>query len=133
MHLPTILIVFFFYFYQTVKSVEYQDDQKECTCECCLDDSENCTPTFRSAINLNPLLDCNNVTCKQELCLTFSQCSTAFGYFILFFCCKFNYFQFRKTEAICTDINTVSSAIVKTTFRSSYAIIILEIITISLS
>lgn len=59
--------------------------QNECICECCLDDNINCIPTFRSAININPLLKCNQITCNQETCLTFSQCSTAFGYFILFF------------------------------------------------
>jgi len=63
----------------------YQSQQKECICECCLDDNINCLPTFRSAININPLLKCDDITCNQESCLTFSQCSIAFGYFILSF------------------------------------------------
>jgi hypothetical protein len=57
-----------------------QNKGKECLCECCLDDNINCLPTFQSAVNLNPLLKCNDITCNQETCLTFSQCSTAFGY-----------------------------------------------------
>jgi hypothetical protein len=78
MQLTIIIIIFFSNFYQI-------ENQKECTCECCLDDNENCTPTFRSAININPLLECNNITCNQQSCLTFSQCSTAFGYFVFVF------------------------------------------------
>ncbi|CAF2362208.1 unnamed protein product [Rotaria sp. Silwood2] len=80
MQLIIITILFFFHLYENTKSIEYQGEQKECTCECCLDDNENCIPTFRSIININPLLGCNSVTCNQQSCLTFSQCSIAFGY-----------------------------------------------------
>ena len=61
-----------------------QNQSKECICECCLDDNINCLQHFRSAVNLNPLLKCNDVTCNQETCLTFSQCSMAFGYWKCF-------------------------------------------------
>jgi hypothetical protein len=67
-----IMIIFFFFNL-------HQSQQEECICECCLDNNINCLPTFRSAINLNPLLKCDAVTCNQQACLTFSQCSTAFG------------------------------------------------------
>ncbi len=77
MQLTIIIILIFFNL--------YSGQQNECICECCLDDNINCTPTFRSAVNINPLLKCNDVTCNQQSCLTFSQCSTAFGYFVLFF------------------------------------------------
>jgi hypothetical protein len=90
MQLSIIIIIFFFYFYQNIISIE--NEKKECTCECCLDDNEDCTPTFRSAININPLLECNNITCNQESCLTFSQCSTAFGYFSIEFLLELNSF-----------------------------------------
>ncbi|CAF0919690.1 unnamed protein product [Rotaria sordida] len=79
MQLIIVIILFFFNLYQNIKSIEYQSKQKECICECCLDNNENCLPTFRSAININPLLECNSITCNQQSCLTFSQCSIAFG------------------------------------------------------
>ncbi|CAF3906204.1 unnamed protein product [Adineta steineri] len=80
MPLTIIILLFcFLHLFQNIQSRKYQNDDKQCACECCLDDNENCTPTFRSTININPLLDCNNITCNQQSCLTFSQCSIAFG------------------------------------------------------
>ena len=72
MQLTLIILIIFFNFHQT--------EQNECVCECCLDDNMNCLPTFRSVVNLNPLLKCDDITCSKESCLTFSQCSTAYGY-----------------------------------------------------
>ena len=87
---------------------QYENDHKECICECCLDDSFNFIPTFRSAVNVNPFLDCNNTTCTQESCLTFSQCSLVFGYslgFSFYFVqlCHFS-FKLRKIIPSCRDL-----------------------------
>ena len=57
-----------------------QSQGKECICDCCMDDNINCVPTFQSAVSQNPLLKCDEITCNQQICLTFSRCSKAFGY-----------------------------------------------------
>jgi len=92
MQLTIIIILVFFNLYQS--------QQKECICECCLDDNINCIPTFRSSININPLLECNDVTCSQQSCLTFSQCSIAFGYFIIFLILSWIEFFFFNVERL---------------------------------
>lgn len=80
MHLIIVITIFLFNLYQYTLPIGFKAEQKQCTCECCLDNDENCKPTFRSTVNVNPLLECNNITCNEESCLIFSQCSTAFGY-----------------------------------------------------